>query len=179
MKTYLQKFIGKKATLLGVGPMSINCIDACCELASSKVPIMLIASRRQIDSEEFGGGYVENWTTSKYSKYVLKKNKNIILCRDHGGPWQNNLEVEKKLNLKDAMKSAKISYQKDIDNNFKIIHIDTSLNYSGIKLTLKESLSRLFELLVFCNDYAKKKNKKIIFEVGTEEQSGTTNTSKK
>ena len=74
------------------------------------------------------------------------------------------------------MKSAKISYQRDIDNNFKILHIDTSINYSKKKLTLKESLNRLFELIIFCHDYAQKKNKKILFEVGTEEQSGTTNT---
>ena len=177
MKEHLRHFIDKKrATLLGVGPMSKNCIDACCEIASPTIPLMLIASRRQIDSEEFGGGYVQNWTTSDFSKYVLKKNKNIILCRDHGGPWQNNLEIENKLSLRDAMKSAKISYQRDIDNNFKIIHIDTSINFSKKKLTLKESLNRLFELIIFCHDYAQKKNKKILFEVGTEEQSGTTNT---
>ena len=177
MKNFLKNFIeNKKKTLLGVGPMSKNCVDACCEIASPTIPLMLIASRRQIDSEEFGGGYVQNWTTSDFSKYVLKKNKNIILCRDHGGPWQNNLEIENKLNLRDAMKSAKISYQRDIDNNFKIIHIDTSINYSKKKLTLKESLNRLFELIIFCHDYAQKKNKKILFEVGTEEQSGTTNT---
>ncbi len=177
MKNFLKNFIeNKKKTLLGVGPMSKNCVDACCEIASPTIPLMLIASRRQIDSEEFGGGYVQNWTTSDFSKYVLKKNKNIILCRDHGGPWQNNLEIENKLSLRDAMKSAKISYQKDIDNDFKIIHIDTSINYSKKKLTLKESLNRLFELIIFCNDYAQKKNKKILFEVGTEEQSGTTNT---
>ena len=28
----------------------------------------------------------------------------------------------------------------------------------------------------FCSNYAKKKRKKIYFEIGTEEQSGTTNT---
>ena len=108
MKKYLSHFIDKKkATLLGVGPMSKNCIDACCEIASPTIPLMLIASRRQIDSEEFGGGYVQNWTTSDFSKYVLKKNKNIILCRDHGGPWQNTLEYDNNYSEIKAMKSAK------------------------------------------------------------------------
>ena len=52
---------GKNSTLLGVGPMSKNCIDASIELADQyKTPLMLIASRRQIDSKQFGGGYVEN-----------------------------------------------------------------------------------------------------------------------
>ncbi len=177
MKKHLSHFIdNKRATILGVGPMSKNCIDASCELASKKIPIMLIASRRQIDCDELGGGYVEKWSTEKFSKYVRNKNRNIILCRDHGGPWQNNVEIEKKLNLKEAMKSAKLSYQKDIDNNFKIIHIDTCIDPNKSKVSTKESLERLFELLTFCNEYSKKKNKKILYEVGTEEQSGTTNT---
>ena len=38
-------------------------------------------------------------------------NKNIILARDHGGPWQNELEKNQNMNLKDAMQSAKDSYQ--------------------------------------------------------------------
>lgn len=177
MKKYLNYFIEeKRGTILGVGPMSKNCIDAACEIGSKEIPIMLIASRRQIDSKEFGGGYVENWTTKEFSKYVLKKNKNVILCRDHGGPWQNDFEIKKKFKLSDAMESAKLSYKNDIDNNFKIIHIDTCINLDKKKLTTNESLNRLFELMSFCFEYAKKKKKRILFEVGTEEQSGTTNT---
>ena len=41
--------------------MSLNVIDSSIELADLyKVPIMLIASRRQIDSRIYGGGYVNN-----------------------------------------------------------------------------------------------------------------------
>ena len=66
--------INKKKTLLGVGPMSLNVVDSSIELADKyKSPIMLIASRRQIDSDEFGGGYVNNWTTKNFSNYVKKK----------------------------------------------------------------------------------------------------------
>ena len=89
----------RNCTLLGVGPMSKNCIDAAIELAKEYcTPLMLIASRRQIDSEQFGGGYVENWTTKQFADYVIYKDtqKNIILARDHGGPWQNELEISKK-----------------------------------------------------------------------------------
>ena len=100
----------RKATLLAVGPMSKNCVEATIEIANEKnVPIMMIASRRQIDSKEFGGGYVNNWDTKKFSNYVKKKDKNklITLCRDHGGPWQNSLEIKKKFNSIEAMNSAK------------------------------------------------------------------------
>ena len=100
----------RNCTLLGVGPMSKNCVDASIELAEKyKTPIMLISSRRQIDSEQFGGGYVENWTTEQFANYVNENdvNKNIILARDHGGPWQNELEKSQNMNFKDAMQSAK------------------------------------------------------------------------
>ena len=66
----------------------------------------------------------------------------------------------------------------DIDAGFKIIHIDTCLSLSGTEKSKKKTLNRLFELYKFCSDYAKNKNKNIFFEIGTEEQSGTTNTQK-
>ena len=37
------------------------------------------------------------------------------------------------------------------------------------------SLTAFFELYLFCIEYAKKNKKEIIFEIGTEEQSGSTN----
>jgi len=57
LESYLTKH---RATLLRVGPMSLNCVDATIELSNQyEIPLMLIASRRQIDSAEFGGGYVK------------------------------------------------------------------------------------------------------------------------
>lgn len=173
----LKKIIESKKTVLGVGPMSFNSVNAAISIANKKsIPIILIASRRQIDSRLFGGGYVNNWTTEKYSSYVKKrdKKKNIILARDHGGPWQNNLEINNKLSLNEAMKSAKKSFKEDIDSGFKILHIDTSM---GLKKppSASQALSRLFELYEYCCEYGLKHKKKLVFEIGTEEQSGTTN----
>ena len=168
----------KNCTLLGVGPMSQNCIDASIELADQyKSPLMLIASRRQIDSDQFGGGYVENWTTKQFSDYVFKKdiNKNILLARDHGGPWQNPQEISKKMNLKEAMKSAKDSYKADIDAGFHVLHIDPSIDIFS-RPTIDQVLERVFELYDFCWSYAQKKDQDVIFEIGTEEQSGSNNT---
>lgn len=172
-------FKKKKPTLLAIGPMSKNCVDASIEIANKKnIPIILIASRRQVDCKELGGGYVNNWNTNEFSSYVKKldKKKNIFLARDHGGPWQNNLEIKKKLTEKQAMKSAKLSFKNDIDAGFNFIHIDTSLSLNGTEKSSKKTFDRLFELYKFCSNYAKSKNKKIYFEIGTEEQSGTTNT---
>ena len=75
-------FSKRKCTLLGVGPMSKNCIDASLEISNEhNIPLMLIASRRQIDSNESGGGYVNNWTTEKFSEYVKTYDNNIILLQ--------------------------------------------------------------------------------------------------
>ena len=77
-KVFEKYLYHKKSTLLAVGPMSKNCVDATIEMSNSyKVPIILIASRRQIDSAAFGGGYVNEWDTSTFSKYVKKRIKII------------------------------------------------------------------------------------------------------
>ena len=73
LKSFIEK---RRCTLLGVGPMSVNCVDATIELANEhEVPILMIASRRQIDSIEFGGGYVNNWTTEDFARHVTDKDK--------------------------------------------------------------------------------------------------------
>lgn len=174
IESYLKE---KPRTLLCVGPMSVNCIDATIELANQyDIPLMLIASRRQIDSEDFGSGYVNNWSTEEFAKYVFKKDKKkkIYLARDHGGPWQNDLEKTNKLSLDKAMLSAKDSFKADIDSGFQVLHIDTSIDINKTP-SIDEALNRLFELYEFCWSYSQKSRKDIVFEIGTEEQSGSTN----
>ncbi|MDD9897479.1 MAG: tagatose-6-phosphate kinase, partial [Candidatus Melainabacteria bacterium] len=150
----------RRCTLLGVGPMSVNCVDATIELANEhRIPLMLIASRRQIDSADFGGGYVNNWTTEEFANYVIENDKRgyVMLARDHGGPWQNTLEKEKKLSLRQAMESAKKSYEADISSGLQIIHIDPSVDIFGGSTT-DEILERAYELLDFCTEISHRTN---------------------
>ena len=179
IKQYLTSYLERnRCTLLGVGPMSKTCVDATIELANlHKVPLMLIASRRQIDSDEFGGGYVNNWNTAEFSSYVLDADKQgrVLLARDHGGPWQNSKEQDAKLSLRRAMESAKASFKADIDAGFQILHIDPSIDIHGTP-SEADVLDRVFELLEFCWVYAQSQGREVVFEIGTEEQSGTTNT---
>lgn len=174
----LQSFLDKrKCTLLGVGPMSINCVDATIELANQhEIPILMIASRRQIDSENFGGGYVNNWATEDFARYVIDKDKKgkILLARDHGGPWQSDKEKSAQLGLRGAMQSAKSSYKADIEAGFQILHIDPSIDIHG-KPDVDEILDRVFDLYEFCWAEAQLARQEIIFEIGTEEQMGSTN----
>lgn len=174
----LEKFLKKKrCTLLGVGPMSVNCVDASIELSNEhEIPIILIASRRQIDSEQFGGGYVNNWTTADFADYVIEHDKKgkILLARDHGGPWQSIVEKDQKLGLRRAMESAKDSYRADLEAGFQVLHIDPSVDIHGHP-HVDEVLDRVFELYEYCYSQAQRLGQEVIFEIGTEEQSGSTN----
>ena len=168
----------KRCTLLGIGPMSVNCVDASIELADEHdVPLLLIASRRQIDAEEFGGGYVNNWTTEQFARYVIDADKKgkILLARDHGGPWQSTKEVGERLSLRRAIESAKLSYLRDLEAGFQILHIDPSVDIHG-EPAVDEVLDRVYELYEYCWTQAQRLGREVIFEVGTEEQSGSTNT---
>jgi hypothetical protein len=167
----------RRTTALGVGPMSKVCVDATISLArNNNALLMLIASRRQIDSEDHGGGYVNHWTTRDFGCYVSENDKrgNVLICRDHGGPWQNSSEVDQNLSLRAAMQSAKASFQADIEAGFDIIHIDTSIDPHGV-VGVDTALERLFELYEFCWSCSRRVGRDIAFEIGTEEQSGSTN----
>ena len=128
-----------------------------------KVPIMIIASRRQIDIKDFKEGMLTIGILEILVN-LLKKKIKIILLLSVGirGPLQNNIEI-KKLNISEAMRSAK-SYMEDIDSDFKIIHIDTSLSLKGVENN-KKSIKKTFELYKFCNDYAKRKIKKFFLKL--------------
>ena len=64
-----------------IGPMSKNVVDSILEFTEETGnKIGFIPSRRQV---EHNGGYVNNWTTQEFAKYV---NGRAIIERDHGGP---------------------------------------------------------------------------------------------
>jgi ABC-type sugar transport system ATPase subunit len=54
--------------------------------------------------------------------------------------------------------------------------VEENLQLAQIEKPIGWSLERIYELYEHCYDYAKKKNKDILFEIGTEEQSGSTST---
>ncbi|MBF0146520.1 MAG: class II D-tagatose-bisphosphate aldolase, non-catalytic subunit [Magnetococcales bacterium] len=166
----------RRCTLLGVGPMSLNCVNAAIELANEHDSlIMLVASRRQIDSDDFGGGYVNHWSTDRYAEYVIGRDKKgrVLLARDHGGPWQNDKERKAGLSLRQAMDSAKKSFKTDIESGFDMIHIDPSIDIHGDP-NVDEVLQRIYELYEYCWSVARQNQRRILFEIGTEEQSGAT-----
>ena len=79
---------------LGFGPMSGTIIDAIVSYSADKSrPLMLIASRNQIDRDS---GYV--MTTEQFAQRINPiKSQYTKICRDHCGPYF--LDSEKSLDL--------------------------------------------------------------------------------
>lgn len=162
----------RPCTLLGVGVVSRTTVDAAVELANEHAAqLMLIPSRRQVDRDELGSGYVCGWNAERFADYVKARDTggHILLCRDHGGPWQNSVEIARRLSPEQALESAKTSYREDIEAGFQVIHIDPSVTPDG-EPTEEEALERLFELYTFCKETAASLGRDIAIEVGTEEQ---------
>ena len=157
-----------KNTFLGLGPMSLEVINSINYFSKKyKKKIMLISSRNQIESEKLGSGYVNNFSTSEFANFVKKKKNNLlIMSRDHCGPFKR--DNKKKSSLVKEVDDCKISLSDDILNDFKILHIDTSLCGNA-----KYEIAH--ELINFCNVEAKKNNKKIFFEFGAEDHGVLTN----
>ena len=110
---------------LGICPMSTNIVDATVDYAKkNNVELMLIASRRQVESASLGGGYV--FDTPGFVRYIESKDpRNILVCRDHGGPYMGY--NEEGLSYNAAMKKAEESFDCDISAGFSLLHIDCSL----------------------------------------------------
>ena len=67
-KNFKKRIIMKILSKVGLGPMSTEIIDIVSDFAKfQKKNIMFIATRNQIDKKEFGGGYVNNFSTEEYS----------------------------------------------------------------------------------------------------------------
>jgi len=167
----IKELISRRITLLGAGPMSKFSVDAIIELSNFyNLPIAIIPSRRQIECRELGGGYVENWSTEEFAQYVRLKDKgsNVLLSRDHCGPWQleqlnkNGLPstLEEEINL------VKISIAADVKAGFDLIHIDPSLGFKH-GLNKNEVREIVYELINFCETI---RTSEILYEIGTEEQ---------
>lgn len=163
------------STQLGVGPMSRQCVDAAIDLANTaRAPIMLIPSRRQIECEAQGGGYVNRWTTEAFVRYVRERDRGgyVTISRDHGGPWQDLSDAVARVPIEDAMRSAKESFRADIEAGFDLIHIDPSVDVFDPMPPQDVIVERLFELYEYCMEVANELGVEVAFEIGSEEQSG-------
>lgn len=173
---------GESAVILGIGPMSKNCVQAALELSKEDdYPIMFIASRNQVDADELGGGYVNNWNQFTFVQAVKDVQRAIgydnlcYICRDHGGPWQRDKERNDHLPVEEAMKLGKKSYVADIEAGFDLLMIDPTKDpiEVGKVIPLDTVLERTVDLIEFCEQQRIARNlPEIGYEVGTEETNG-------
>jgi hypothetical protein len=120
-----------------------------------------------VDAEEFGGGYVGGFTPEALAERVRPADARgrIVLCRDHGGPWQGTGGYA--ATAEQAMDDARTSFFSDLDAGFDLLHIDTSPSPPGDDGSTKQ---RLLELYDDCWRAASERGMNVAFEVGDEEQ---------
>lgn len=172
----------ERASMLGIGPMSKTLIKASMLLAKDKdFPLMFIASRNQVDSNELGGGYVCNWDQKGFAQAIEEVANEIdfdglyYLCRDHGGPWQRDNERNAHLPEEEAMELGKKSYLADLLNGFDLLHIDPTKDpyVVGKSIEMDVVINRTIELIEYVEKERKERNlPPISYEVGTEETNG-------
>ena len=122
-------------------------------------PVLIIASRRQVERAEVGGGYV-GWSTQQWSGAADAR---LLLGRDHGGPYQH---PDDPAEIVAAMATALESFRADIEAGVRILHVDTSLGGA----TADQARDRAVELVRAARDMADAAGRSIEFEVGLEAQ---------
>lgn len=148
--------MNKSLSVLGVGPMSKDIIKSVYSYSHIyKVPLMLIASKNQVD---YKSGYVSN--TKNFSllcKEYKKKysHSRVFICRDHCGPGFNG-----SYNLEDVYTTIDI----DIENDFDLIHIDYCHLKASRETMLKESRQAI--------EYILNKKPTMMIEIGTDINTG-------
>ncbi len=149
----------KPISRLGIGPLSSEIIESVFKYShNTAIPLMLISSMNQVD---WDGGYVNNWRTRDYIKFInsLKKKyslSKVFICRDHCGPGFKNIQ--------DSLKDVYKTINDDIDNGFDLIHIDFCHLNESYDFQLKKTIEAI--------DYIYRRKSNILIEVGTEENNG-------
>lgn len=118
-------------------------------------PLMIIASRNQVD---YATGYA--CTTAELAEQVRQyKNPNLLLCRDHCGPYFSDLD--RGLSVEDAIERCMKTISADIAAGFDLIHIDVS--------RIKDNQLYYAKQLI---EYALSLNPAIKIEFGSEDNTG-------
>jgi hypothetical protein len=134
-------------------------------------PVMLIASRRQIEAEDLGGGYV-GWDTRTWASAARAEGNPLILARDHGGPYQHPADFADGVTEREVTARAVESFQTDIRCGVELLHVDTSLGPFGSQPT-EVARQRAVELVSECVEYAASLGRHVAFELGFEVQHET------
>ena len=177
----LQNREGRKATLLAINPMSRFIVRSTLEAAQEyQFPVMLIATRNQVETRELGGGYILGWDQEQFVAEIrdfchqIGFRGPLFICRDHGGPWLRDHEYQENLPEKEAMERAKASFLADIRAGFNVLHVDCTVDphFEGY-VPLKIVTKRTVEIIEYIEKRRKKEGLgKIGYEAGAEKTAG-------
>jgi D-tagatose-1,6-bisphosphate aldolase subunit GatZ/KbaZ len=170
---------GKPHTFLGVGPVSELAVRATIEAsARSGSPVIFIASRNQVDKNEFGGGYLMGgMDQASFVRLIrgqcseLSYSGPLYIARDHGGPWQRDRELTEKYPVERAMAIAKESFDADLEAGFNDLHIDPTK--CPFPYSMDDLVCWTLELLEHCEKKRKSLGLAAVdYEVGAEDIQG-------
>jgi hypothetical protein len=146
---------------LGVSAVSRRVIDAALEYAErEKWPIMIVASRNQVEDEELGLGY-----TCLTMPELVRRGRELapnygMVCRDHGGPYFNSDDAGFPLDA--AAERAVASLRHDVLAGVDLVHVDWSRGGGEVARATTRVVEELCQLA----------DDKVRFEVGADETDG-------
>ena len=95
----------------------------------------------------------------------------VYICRDHGGPWQRDAELDGKYSVERVMEIGRQSFRADIAAGFNYLHIDPTKR--PFSFTQDQLVQWTLDLMQYCESVRKELNKPAIdYEVGTEDIQG-------
>lgn len=178
VEAVMERAESSPVTLLGIGPVTATVLQATLELArDQQFPPMFIASRNQIDTKEFGGGYLNGWDQYEFINNIRSLAKDIgydgpmYFCRDHGGPWQRDEELREGISLDEAMYRAEKSFIHDMQAGFNLLHIDPTKGPES-PYPMDVIINRTIELIDTLETEAYRAGVSVEYEVGTEDITG-------
>jgi len=170
---------GRKCTLLGVGPVSEVVVKATFQACKQhNCPAIFIASRNQVDLRSLGHGYLMGGVDQHAFVQLLARLQKqmgyegpVYICRDHGGPWQRDAELDERYPVARAMEIARESFRADIEAGFNYLHIDPTK--CPFPYTQEDLCDWTIELERFCEETRRALGRSPIdYEVGTEDIQG-------
>lgn len=145
---------------LGVSTVSRAVVDAAVAWAEQQhSPLMLVASRNQVEDADLGGGY-SGFTPQSLVSHVRARTELVQVCRDHGGPYFSDADAG--LSPEAAADRALESLRRDVAAGFDLLHVDWSRGAGDV----------VAETLAVIDCLQSSSPNGLRFEVGTDETDG-------
>lgn len=146
---------------LGVSAVSRRVVNTALDYAENeRIPIMITASRNQVEDNAIGTGYT-SFTPQELVGYVRSVAPGYgLVCRDHGGPYFSDDDAG--LPPAAAAERATASLRDDVAAGFDLVHVDWSRSRTDV---LSETVRLVAELRSMGRS-------SLEFEVGTDETDG-------